>query len=80
MSKTEREEKRTLWRPPIGMVWNPLLGYERNNPCWCDSKKKAKRCCLPLVETKHRCVTEKEADLIRAELYKRAIRDAKING
>lgn len=79
MGKKEREEKRTKWKPPVGMVWNPLLGFERNNSCWCDSGKKAKRCCLPLVETKQRCVTHKEAELIRAEFYKRALRDKKNN-
>ena len=63
---------RTIWRPKTNMVWNPLLAYGRNNPCWCDSGKKAKRCCLPNIEANKRCVTAREAQLIQAELVERA--------
>lgn len=28
-------------------VENPMLKYPRNSPCWCDSGRKSKHCCLP---------------------------------
>jgi hypothetical protein len=31
----------------LKMAMNPLLGYPRNEPCWCGSGRKAKVCCLP---------------------------------
>lgn len=31
-------------------VWNPLLRYPRNAPCFCrKGNVKAKKCCLPTV-------------------------------
>jgi uncharacterized protein YecA (UPF0149 family) len=32
-----------------GNAWNPLQKYPRNAPCFCNSGKKAKKCCLPRV-------------------------------
>jgi hypothetical protein len=32
-----------------GNIWNPLRTYPRNNPCFCGSGQKSKRCCLPKV-------------------------------
>lgn len=32
--------------PNVGYVWNPLLKFPRNEPCFCNSGKKFKRCCL----------------------------------
>lgn len=29
-----------------GNKWNPLLKYPRNEPCYCGSNKKFKKCCL----------------------------------
>jgi hypothetical protein len=33
--------------PAQGYEWNPLLAFPRNNKCFCGSKIKAKKCCLP---------------------------------
>jgi hypothetical protein len=49
---------RNAYRPHEGNVWNPLLGYPRNDECFCRSGKKAKKCCLPNV---HEVVTEQQA-------------------
>lgn len=34
-------------RPMEGTTWNPMLKYPRNSVCYCGSKIKAKKCCLP---------------------------------
>lgn len=33
--------------PVEGSAWNPLQKYPRNEPCYCGSGKKFKKCCLP---------------------------------
>lgn len=32
-----------------GKRWNPLRSYPPNEPCFCGSDKKSKKCCLPKV-------------------------------
>jgi uncharacterized protein YecA (UPF0149 family) len=32
---------------PISLAWNPIQDLPRNKPCFCDSGKKFKKCCLP---------------------------------
>jgi hypothetical protein len=32
----------------ISLSWNPIQDLPRNKPCFCDSGKKFKKCCLPL--------------------------------
>lgn len=41
--------KRAYYRLPEGHRWNFRTSYPRNEPCWCESGKKAKRCCLATV-------------------------------
>lgn len=38
---------RKVYKLLEGNVWNPLLKYPRNSPCYCGSGRKAKKCCLP---------------------------------
>jgi hypothetical protein len=38
--------KLTGRKPIPGYVFNPLKGYPRNEPCFCGSGLKAKKCCL----------------------------------
>ncbi len=33
-----------------GYAWNPLAKYPRNEDCFCKSRKKFKKCCLPKVQ------------------------------
>jgi hypothetical protein len=50
-------------RSPIGGYdWNPLRDYPRNNPCFCGSGVKAKRCCIPRL---HPCVKQELADQLK---------------
>ena len=35
-----------VFRPKAGYISNPMLSYDRNLPCPCDSGKKFKKCCL----------------------------------
>jgi len=53
-------EKRR-WKPLEGRDWNPLLNYPRNNPCFCGSGKKFKKCCL--VNMPRTCSTRLAKDL-----------------
>lgn len=34
-------------KPMPGNEWNPLIKYPRNSVCYCGSKIKAKKCCIP---------------------------------
>ena len=36
-------------KPIHGFMWNPILKHPRNEPCFCGSKIKFKKCCLPNV-------------------------------
>lgn len=45
----EKKEKLMQFVLQPGMAWNPLANWPRNKPCFCNSKKKAKKCCLPKV-------------------------------
>jgi hypothetical protein len=38
------------YKPKDGLVFNPLLKYPRNIPCFCGSALKAKRCCIPKLK------------------------------
>ncbi len=38
------------WKPNPGNTWNPLERFPRNNPCFCGSKLKAKKCCLNKIQ------------------------------
>lgn len=40
------DRTKVVFRPKEGRAWNPLSGYPRNEPCWCGSGKKFKKCCL----------------------------------
>lgn len=51
--------------PKPGMVPNPMLGYERNTPCWCGSGAKAKKCCLP---TARHVVSAQDAEFLNSYL------------
>lgn len=42
--------KRNVWTLDKGRCWNPLRNYPRNRVCYCGSKKKFKKCCLPKLE------------------------------
>lgn len=35
-----------VWIPKEGYVWNPLLKFPRNEPCFCNSGAKFKDCHL----------------------------------
>lgn len=48
-----------------GWVWNPMTNYPRNVECWCGSKIKAKKCCLPNLSP---IVTKRDAEKIREAL------------
>lgn len=39
--------KRRIYRVPPGHAYNPLTKYPDNNPCFCGSEAKAKKCCKP---------------------------------
>lgn len=39
--------KKWGYAPKDGHTWNPLAKWPVNEPCWCSSGKKAKKCCLP---------------------------------
>lgn len=56
-------EKQKVWVLRDGMEWNPMARFPRNNPCFCGSDKKAKKCCLDHVSE---VCTQKQADEIRA--------------
>ena len=38
-----------VYRLNAGNVWSPLVKYPRNNPCFCGSGMKHKKCCQPHV-------------------------------
>jgi len=38
---------RPYYVPTQGNVWSPLLRYPVNAKCFCGSKLKAKKCCMP---------------------------------
>lgn len=46
----ENPRKKYVYRADKGYGWNPLRGFPRNAPCWCGSKSKAKKCCLPFIK------------------------------
>jgi uncharacterized protein YchJ len=48
--------------PKPGFVYNPLLKYPRNSPCYCGSHVKAKICCLPKTK---RAVPAEAASLLK---------------
>lgn len=41
--------KQMVWALKAGSSWNPLKRYPRNNPCFCGSELKHKKCCSPYV-------------------------------
>jgi hypothetical protein len=47
--KSEGKTKRGAYAPKPGGAWNPLRQYPRNQPCFCGSLVKAKKCCLPYL-------------------------------
>ena len=48
LAKAPNEKKALLnYEPRKDFAWNPLKGWPRNSPCFCNSGKKAKLCCLP---------------------------------
>jgi len=42
----KKKYKPAQYIPPPGYERNPMLRYPKNYPCFCDSKKKFKKCCL----------------------------------
>lgn len=52
---------RMVWKPNPGMVWNKLREFPRNEPCFCGSKKKFKKCHLPFLTS---CTDEESAKKI----------------
>jgi hypothetical protein len=53
--------RRRSWALREGYAWNPLLKWPVNSPCWCGSKKKAKKCCKPFIP--HSCTKELAATI-----------------
>ncbi len=49
-------ERRKIYKPTAGRIWNPLNDYPPNRFCFCGKRKKAKLCCLPKM---HASVPEK---------------------
>lgn len=51
------------WKPKDGLVWSPLRRWPVNEPCYCGSGRKAKKCCLPTapatMEAKDAAIFEK---------------------
>jgi hypothetical protein len=45
--KPGRDTRRAVWVPEAGHAWNPLRNWPPNEKCFCNSGKKAKKCCLP---------------------------------
>lgn len=41
-----KEKPKDMLKPLPGNDWNPFAKYPRNEPCYCGSKIKAKKCCL----------------------------------
>ncbi len=37
------------YEPEVGHSWNPIVSWPRNNPCFCQSGKKFKKCCMNKV-------------------------------
>lgn len=50
VSRGKKEPRTVAYRPMPGWTQNPLKGFPRNNPCFCGSKTKAKRCCIPKLD------------------------------
>jgi len=52
-----------------GSQWNPILKYPRNHDCFCGSKIKFKKCCLPAakmaIETQPASLTKALANRVR---------------
>jgi hypothetical protein len=53
---------RLFWFVNGRYALNPLVKYPRNEPCWCGSREKAKRCCLPTLS---RVVLAEQAVLLK---------------
>jgi hypothetical protein len=49
-------------RYPQDDAWNPMLGFPRNNPCFCASGVKFKKCCLPRMT---RVISKENAKFIQ---------------
>jgi SEC-C motif len=49
-------------REPEKSAWNPMLRFPRNNPCFCASGVKFKKCCLPRMT---RVISKENAKFIQ---------------
>lgn len=59
----DKKQKKIFGRIPLaGHTWNPLKNFPRNEPCFCGSGKKFKKCCLDKMGT---TVTIKECENIK---------------
>lgn len=52
------EGKKVAYIPKPGRAWNPLVNFPRNAPCFCESGKKFKKCC---IHTTTRTLSAEEA-------------------
>ena len=66
-SESTPQPVRTFLAPLPGFTWNPLMKLPGNRTCPCQSGKKFKRCCLPMLP---RAVPEKVAALYREQMKK----------
>ena len=57
--------RREVYIEQPGYEWNPLRGWPRNEPCWCSSGKKAKKCCLTAAPP---CVPIRDAAVLKRML------------
>jgi hypothetical protein len=57
--------RREVYIERPGYEWNQLRGWPRNEPCWCSSGKKAKKCCLTAAPP---CVPIRDAGVLKRML------------
>lgn len=57
------------YKPKDGFDWNPALGFPRNEPCFCGSGKKFKKCHLLQMP---RAVTHQDRATLQSYLRAKA--------
>lgn len=60
------DRSKVCYGVPSGFAWNPLKQWPRNLTCFCGSKKKFKKCCMPRIRD---LVTEKEAEELKILMH-----------